>query len=61
MSDGTGATTYSHNSRGELKSVSGPGGSYSYSYDPSGNVTSRSYPDGAVIGYTYDRTTGSSR
>ncbi len=54
MTDGTGTTNYTYNSRNELTAVTGPQGNYGYGYDPSGNVTSRTYPGGRVITYTYD-------
>ncbi len=32
----------------------GPNGDYTYAYNKDGKVTSRGYPDGSTITYTYD-------
>ena len=52
--DGTGTTTYTYNPRNELTADKSVAGTFSYAYDKAGNITSRTYPDGSAISYTYD-------
>jgi RHS repeat-associated protein len=50
VTDGTGTRSVAYNGAGQLTTDGG----FSYGYDPAGNVTSRTYPDGAQVSYGYD-------
>lgn len=52
------ATNYSFDNRSRLASIQMPLGSVTFSYDPTGNLLTRSYADGTTIDYTYDPVTG---
>lgn len=52
------ATNYSFDNRSRVSSIQLPLGSVSFSYDPTGNLLTRSYSDGTTINYTYDPVTG---
>ena len=58
MSDPSGSTTYTYERRGlvasEAKTIVGNSFSQLYAYDANGNRNSETYPDGKIIGYTYD-------
>ncbi|HXY73078.1 MAG TPA: RHS repeat-associated core domain-containing protein [Actinomycetota bacterium] len=55
MTDGTGTTTYEHDSLGRLtRTVDGSGNAVAYGYDLAGNVTSITYPDGGRVTQAYD-------
>jgi RHS repeat-associated protein len=43
-----------YNASGQRTSMTTLGGTYIYSYDPSGQLTSVTYPDGRVVSYVYD-------
>ena len=55
MTDGSGLTTYSYNSRDLLLTVAHGTHTYSYTYDPDGNVTSVTYPDDTTTAYSYNK------
>jgi RHS repeat-associated protein len=54
MVDGSGTATYVYDALDRLKSLTRGTNAFSYSYDVSGNVTNRTYPDSTQIAYTYD-------
>jgi len=58
MSDPSGSTTYTYERRGliatEANTIVGNSFSKVYAYDANGNRNSITYPDGKVIGYTFD-------
>ena len=58
ITDGSGSTAFTYNSRGLVTSVDSTIGTtnylVSYGYDDSGQVTSITYPSGRVVDYTYD-------
>ena len=54
MSDGAGTETASYDALDRLTGLTRGSSSFSYAYDAAGNVTSRTYPDGTVVGYAYD-------
>lgn len=53
MSDGAGTQTYSYDNLDRLTGVVRGSDSFSYAYDPAGNVTRRTYPGTRVTDYTY--------
>jgi RHS repeat-associated protein len=55
MYDGTGSTSYTYDALERLVSVTdGSGDMVSYSYNPDGQVTSITYPNGLTVGRKYD-------
>jgi RHS repeat-associated protein len=55
MIDGTGASTWSYDTFGDLtSSVNGAGASMGYGYDARGNTTTITYPDAKTVTNTYD-------
>ena len=54
MTDGAGTETASYDALDRLTGLTRGSSSFSYAYDAAGNVTSRTYPDGTVVGYAYD-------
>ena len=55
MTDGTGTTTYSHDSLGRLTGASNPNGpTVGYGYDLVGNETSITYPNGKSVTAAYN-------
>jgi RHS repeat-associated protein len=58
VTDDTGTTSYTYNSRGDVTQKSDLIASYaftvSYGYDTADNLTSITYPDGMVVSYTRD-------
>ncbi len=56
MRDPRGLTTYQYDALGRLTQVDGPGdaNTIAYAYDPSGNRTQMTDPDGGVTTYTYN-------
>jgi RHS repeat-associated protein len=54
MTDGSGTETYSFDALNRLTGATRGADSFSYQYDPAGNVTKRIYPDGTVVDFTYD-------
>ncbi len=57
MSDASGVTTYSYDSRDHLKSKQTPEGTLNYTYDEAGNLKTvrSSNPNGVSVDYTYDQ------
>lgn len=53
MSDGQGVTRYSYNELGSVTEVQRNDETISYTYDQVGRITSRTYPDGRAVGYTW--------
>jgi RHS repeat-associated protein len=54
MTDGSGTTVYGFDAADRVSSVSRGADVFSYGYDSNGNVISRTYPDGTVLGATFD-------
>jgi RHS repeat-associated protein len=54
MTDGGGTVTYGYDNLNHLTGVSRGSDSFSYGYDPAGNVTSETYPGGTTISYAYN-------
>lgn len=54
MTDGQGTETYSFDALNRLTSAARGTQSFSYSYDPAGNITRRVYPDGTTTDYAYN-------
>ncbi|MEV7188241.1 RHS repeat-associated core domain-containing protein [Kitasatospora sp. NPDC093102] len=56
VTDATGTRTLGYDPAGRLTSVSKPtgGAGFAYGYDTVGNLTSRQYPDGRKLTYTYN-------
>jgi YD repeat-containing protein len=54
MTDGTGTTTYGYDTGNRLTTVTKGVDTFTYVSDPSGNVTSRTYPDGRTITATFN-------
>ena len=60
MLDGSGTVTYTHDDGNRLTSIARSGGgaglngTFSYSYDDAGNITSRSLPDSTSSSYGFD-------
>jgi RHS repeat-associated protein len=54
MTDGSGTETYTYDALNRLTGVTRGADSFGYAYDPAGNVTRRTYPDGTLVDYTYD-------
>jgi RHS repeat-associated protein len=54
MTDGAGTQTRTYDSNDRLTAVTRGADTFSYTYDPLGNLTSRTYPDGTLVGYGYD-------
>ena len=63
LSDGTGTSAFVYDNLGRLTSeTDGAGATSGYAYDPAGNVTQITYPNGKAVSRTYDadsRLTGS--
>jgi RHS repeat-associated protein len=51
---GDGTTSYGYDALDRLTSVARAADTFSYSYDPAGNVTQRTYPGSAASTYVYD-------
>ncbi len=47
-------TSFTHTSRNQLKSVTRGTGTSTFSYDPAGRLTGKSYPNGVITSYAYD-------
>lgn len=54
MSDGSGRTTYEYDAAGRLAAVVGPGSTVGYGWDPRGQLTRLTYPDGSRLDRSYD-------
>lgn len=54
MTDGSGTTSYTYDASNRLTAATRGTRVLGYSWDPAGNVTSQSYPDGSQVSYTYD-------
>ncbi|HBV98040.1 MAG: hypothetical protein JL50_00965 [Peptococcaceae bacterium BICA1-7] len=54
MTDPHGVTSYNRDSLGRITSVERNGNIIGYQYDPAGNITGITYPDGMVINYGYN-------
>ncbi len=55
LTDGTGSSTFVYDNLGRLTSeTNGAGATSSYTYDPAGNVTQITYPNGKAVTRTYD-------
>ena len=54
MRDGEGVEVHEYDSIGRTTSITRNGQAFQYGYDPTGNITSRVYPDSSVVDYTYD-------
>jgi RHS repeat-associated protein len=54
MSDGVGSQSYTYDPLNRLTGVSRGPDSFSYSYDPAGDLTERVYPGGTTTDYSYD-------
>lgn len=54
MVDTAGTTCYSYNKLNRLASVTRSVYSVGYDYDPAGNITGITYPDGLRVSYTYN-------
>ncbi len=55
MSDGTGTTSYTYDTLGQLTSITdGHGDTVGYTYDADGNETSTVYPNGKTVTRTFD-------
>jgi RHS repeat-associated protein len=55
LTDGTGPSTFVYDNLGRLISqTNGAGATSSYTYDPAGNVTRITYPNGKTVDRTYD-------
>lgn len=54
MTDGAGMETRTYDNLDRLKTVTRGSDTFSYTYDPVGNVTQRTYPGQSPIDYTYD-------
>jgi RHS repeat-associated protein len=52
--DTTGTTTLAYDTADQLGTVTGPDGTYSYTYAPFGAVAKRTLPTGGAIDYTFD-------
>ena len=55
MTDGAGTQTYGYDALDRLSEVLRGTERFAYDYDSAGNVTARSYPDGATIDYDHDQ------
>jgi RHS repeat-associated protein len=53
LTDGAGTETYTYDALNRLTGDSRGSDSFSYGYDAASNVSSRTYPDGTVVGATY--------
>ncbi len=53
MTDGAGTENYTYDALNRLTGDSRGSDSFSYGYDAANNVTSRTYPDGTVVGASY--------
>ncbi len=54
MTDSSGSVGYVYYNLDRLKSLTRGANTFSYGFDVSGNITSRTYPDSTQIGYGYD-------
>ena len=54
MTDGAGTQSYSFDALNQLTGVTRGSDSFSYTYDPAGDLTQRVYPGGTTTAYTYD-------
>jgi YD repeat-containing protein len=56
MTDGSGTTSYTYDGQGNLATVTdGNGDEMKYAWDPAGNLTSETYPDGHTVTYAYNQ------
>ena len=54
MTDGAGTQSYGFDALNQLTGVTRGADSFSYTYDPAGDLTQRVYPGGTTTNYTYD-------
>ena len=55
MTDGTGTTSYGYDGDGQLTSTAnGAGATVGYTYDPAGDLTAISYPNGQIVTRHFD-------
>ena len=48
-------TTYTYNEKGQLTTLTAPGGAITYAYDPLGRLMEKTFPNGITTQYTYNK------